>query len=121
ERRGHRFRTRTDTELNVHLYEEQGPGLIDHLRGMFAFAVWDHRRRQLLLARDRLGEKPLFYAYRPGRVLLFASELKSLLVDPDVRPTIDLAAVDTSLSLLYIPPHATLFNDIKQHPPAHYL
>jgi len=121
ERRGHRFRTRTDTEVIVHLYEEEGPGLLDHLRGMFAFAVWDHRRRQLLLARDRLGEKPLFYAYRPGRVLLFASELKSLLVDPDVRPTIDLAAVDTYLSLLYIPAPATIFNEIKKLPAAHYL
>src|SRR3989475_4857801 len=88
---------------------------------MFAFAVWDHRRRQLLLARDRLGEKPLFYSYRPGRVLLFASELKSLLVDSDVRPTIDLAAVDTYLSLLYIPAPATIFNEIKKLPAAHYL
>src|SRR6266567_952586 len=121
ERRGHRFRTRTDTEVIVHLYEEEGPGLLDHLRGMFAFAVWDHRRRQLLLARDRLGEKPLFYAYRPGRVLLFASELKSLLVDSDVRPSIDLAAVDTYLSLLYIPAPATIFNEIKKLPAGHYL
>src|SRR3989449_5409956 len=121
ETRGHRFQTRTDTEVIVHLYEEYGPGLLAHLRGMFAFAVWDHRRRQLLLARDRLGEKPLFYSYRPGRVLLFASELKSLLVDSDVRPTIDLAAVDTYLSLLYIPAPATIFNEIKKLPAAHYL
>src|SRR5881628_925864 len=103
ERRGHCFRTRTDTEVIVHLYEEEGAGLVEHLRGLFAFAVWDRRRRQLLLARDRLGEKPLFYAYRPGRALLFASELKSLLVDPDIRPSVDLAAVDAYLSLLYIP------------------
>src|SRR5262249_34235289 len=101
--RGHRFVTRTDTEVLVHLYEEAGPGLLPHLRGMFAFAVWDQPRQQLLLVRDRLGEKPLFYAYRPGRALVFASELKSLLVDPDLRPSIDLAAVDAYLSLLYIP------------------
>src|ERR1043166_192299 len=100
EDRGHHFRTQSDTAVIVHLYEEEGAGLLKHLRGMFAFAVWDQRRRQLLLARDRLGEKPLFYAYRPGRALLFASELKSLLVDPDIRPSIDLAAVDAYLSLL---------------------
>lgn len=121
EDRGHHFRTQSDTEVIVHLYEEEGAGLLKHLRGMFAFAVWDQRRRQLLLARDRLGEKPLFYAYRPGRALLFASELKSLLVDPDIRPSIDLAAVDAYLSLLYIPAPATIFNEIKKLPAAHYL
>ena len=121
ERRGHRFRTRTDTEVIVHLYEEKGAGLLEHLRGMFAFAVWDHRRRQLLLARDRLGEKPLFYAYRPGRSLLFASELKSLLVDPDIRPSINVGAVDQYLSLLYIPAPASIFNEIKKLPAGHYL
>src|SRR2546422_2477722 len=92
ERRGHHFRTRTDTEVIVHLYEEKGPGLLEYLRGMFAFAVWDGRQRRLLLARDRLGEKPLFYAHRPGRALLLASELKSLLVDPDIPPSINLSA-----------------------------
>ena len=121
ERRGHRFRTRTDTEVIVHLYEEKGAGLLENLRGMFAFAVWDHRRRQLLLARDRLGEKPLFYAYRPGRALLFASELKSLLVDPDIRPSINVGAVDQYLSLLYIPAPASIFNEIKKLPAGHYL
>src|SRR5436309_4819429 len=121
ERRGHRFRTQSDTEVIVHLYEEEGAGLLKHLRGMFAFAVWDHRRRTLLLARDRLGEKPLFYAYRPGRALLFASELKSLLVDPDIRPSINVGAVDQYLSLLYIPAPASIFNEIKKLPAGHYL
>jgi asparagine synthase (glutamine-hydrolysing) len=121
ERRGHCFRTRTDTEVIVHLYEDEGPGLLEHLRGMFAFALWDVRRRQLLLARDRLGEKPLFYAHRPGRALLFASELKSLLVDPEIQPSINLAAVDQYLSLLYIPAPATIFSEIKKLPAGHYL
>ena len=121
ERRGHRFRTRTDTEVIVHLYEEKGPGLLEYLRGMFAFAVWDGRQRRLLLARDRLGEKPLFYAHDPGRALLFASELKSLLVDPDIRPSIDVAAVDQYLSLLYISAPASIFNEIKKLPAGHYL
>ncbi len=121
ERRGHCFRTRTDTEVIVHLYEDEGPGLLEHLRGMFAFALWDVRRRQLLLARDRLGEKPLFYAHRPGRALLFASELKSLLVDPEIQPSINVAAVDQYLSLLYIPAPATIFSEIKKLPAGHYL
>jgi asparagine synthase (glutamine-hydrolysing) len=121
EQRGHRFRTRTDTEVIVHLYEDEGTGLLAHLRGMFAFAVWDARRRRLLLARDRLGEKPLFYAYSPGRALLFASELKSLLVDPDLRPSLDLTAIDQYLSLLYVPAPASIFKEVKKLPAGHYL
>ena len=74
--RGHRFRTQTDTEVIAHLYEDHGPELVNHLRGMFAFAVWDQRRRRLLLARDRLGIKPLYYGEVNGR-LVFASELKA--------------------------------------------
>jgi asparagine synthase (glutamine-hydrolysing) len=121
ERRGHRFRTRTDTEVIVHLYEEKGPGLLADLRGMFAFAVWDRRQRRLLLARDRLGEKPLFYTHRPGRALLFASEMKSLLVDPDLRLSLNVAAVDQYLSLLYIPAPASIFREIAKLPAGHYL
>jgi asparagine synthase (glutamine-hydrolysing) len=79
--RGHRFRTHSDTETIIHLYEELGPGCVERLRGMFAFAIWDEPRQRLLLARDRLGKKPLVYRHEPGR-LMFASELKSLLAVP---------------------------------------
>lgn len=121
EGKGHRFKTRTDTEVIVHLYEECGVGLLDHLRGMFAFALWDQRRRQLLLARDRLGEKPLFYADIPGKSLLFASELKSLLADRELALSLNPAAVDQFLSFLFIPAPASIYNEIKKLPPAHYL
>lgn len=121
EGKGHRFTTRTDTEVIVHLYEEYGAGLLHYLRGMFAFAVWDRPRRQLLLARDRLGEKPLFYAFIEGKSLLFASELKSLLVDPDLQISLNLAAVDQYLSLLYIPAPATIFKEVHKLPAGHYL
>ena len=85
---GHRFRTHSDTETIVHLYEDEGPDCFRHLNGMFALAIWDARRRQLVLARDRLGKKPLVYRHEPGR-LLFASELKSLLEVPGVPREID--------------------------------
>src|SRR5579864_2368741 len=83
ERNGHTFHTASDTETIVHLYEDLGPRCVDRLRGMFAFAIWDVRRRQLLLARDRLGIKPLYYAERDGE-LVFASELKPLLQIPGI-------------------------------------
>src|ERR1051326_3467687 len=83
--RGHVFRTRTDTEISVHLYEEFGVGCVEKLRGMFAFAIWDENRRQLLLARDRVGIKPLYY-WLSARSIAFGSEIKALLADPDVKP-----------------------------------
>ena len=88
QKRGHTFRTASDTETIVHLYEDLGPRCVDRLRGMFAFAIWDTRRRQVLLARDRLGIKPLYYAERDGE-LLFASELKPILQLPSVERSLD--------------------------------
>src|SRR5712692_152075 len=86
--RGHSFYTATDTETIVHLYEEYGTRCVEHLRGMFTFALWDERRRQALLARDRLGIKPLYYAAVNGR-LLFASELKAILQSPEIERRLD--------------------------------
>jgi len=115
---GHRFRTQSDTETLVHLYEDEGPGLLEHLNGMFALAIWDARRRQLLLARDRLGQKPLVYRHEPGR-LLFASELKSLLQVPGVPRQIDPQALDEYLTYQYVPHPRTIFRGICKLPPGH--
>src|SRR5436305_10928423 len=97
EAKGHRFRTRSDTEVLVHLYEEHGDRLVDRLRGMFAFALWDRRRRRLVLARDRLGIKPL-YLYRDADKLLFGSELKAILAHPGVAGAVDPAALEDYLT-----------------------
>jgi asparagine synthase (glutamine-hydrolysing) len=108
ERRGHRFATHADTEVIVHLYEEQGPRCVERLNGMFAIALWDGSRRELVLARDRFGKKPLYYA-ELGGTLLFGSELKSLLEDPRCPRTLDYAALSRYLALEYVPaPHAIL-------------
>jgi asparagine synthase (glutamine-hydrolysing) len=102
---GHKFRTDSDTETIVHLYEDEGPECFSHLNGMFAVALWDANRRRLVLGRDRLGKKPLVYRQEPGR-LLFASELKSLLEVPGLPRDIDPAAVDEYLTYQYVPhPH----------------
>jgi len=116
---GHRFRTRSDTETIVHLYEDHGPGFLEHLVGMFALAVWDARRGQLLLARDRLGKKPLVYRHEPGR-LLFASQLKSLLEVPGVPRDVDPQALDQYLTYQYVPHPLTIFRGIAKLPPGHY-
>ena len=120
ESRGHIFRTRTDTEVIVHGYEEWGDGVVERFRGMFAFALWDEPRRRLLLARDRVGVKPLHYAALPGSIV-FGSEIKSLLRDPEVPRDWSAEAIDAYLTLLYIPAPATVFHAIKKLPPAHYL
>jgi asparagine synthase (glutamine-hydrolysing) len=120
ESRGHRFRTRSDTEILVHLYEEQGESLVERLRGMFAFALWDRTRRQLLLARDRLGIKPL-YVYRDGEKLLFGSELKAILAHPDVDCTLNLTALEDYLAFGFVPGAKSIFRRVEKLPPAHVL
>lgn len=113
---GHEFRTDGDTEVIVHLYEEHGLGFVQHLRGMFALAIWDEPRRRLVLARDRIGQKPLCYRLEPGR-LAFASELKSLLQIPDVPRNLNHASVLRFLTLQYVPhPHAILEGFAKLPP-----
>ena len=116
---GHQFRTHSDTEAIVHLYEEEGPEFATHLNGMFALAFWDAKRQQLILARDRLGKKPLVYRHEPGR-LLFASELKSLLEVPGVPREIDPQALDEYLTYQYVPHPRTIFRGIAKLPPGHY-
>lgn len=118
EANGHGFQTNSDTEVLVHLYEEDGPELVHRLRGMFAFALWDSKTRSLLLARDRLGKKPLVYAHDTSG-LRFASELKSLLVDPAVQRDVDPDALDEYLTYQYSPPPRTIFRSIRKLPPAH--
>ncbi len=115
----HTFRTSSDTETIVHLYEEEGPECVKRLRGMFAFAIWDSRERRLVIARDRLGVKPLVYRLEPGR-LAFASELKSLLQMPDMPRELDPTALDHYLALQYVPHPRTIFRGIQKLPPAHY-
>jgi asparagine synthase (glutamine-hydrolysing) len=116
---GHRFRTQSDTETIVHLYEDKGPDCLGCLNGMFALALWDARQRQLLLARDRLGKKPLVYRVEPGR-LLFASELKSLLAVPGMTREISPQAIDAYLTYQYVPHPQTIFCGICKLPPGHY-
>ena len=118
--RGHRFETETDTETIVHLYEDHGAGCVDHLRGMFAFAIWDRRRRALLLARDRLGKKPLFFRATETAVW-FASEPRAILVDPDVPREPDFEAIDAYLRYQYVPHPRCAFKGICKLPPAHLL
>jgi asparagine synthase (glutamine-hydrolysing) len=120
EKKGHRFRTRSDTETIIHLYEEYGERCVEHLRGMFAFAIWDEKRQRLLLARDRLGKKPLHY-YLDDQRLIFASELKAILQDRTVLRQIDLVALREYLAYQYVPGSKTIFEGIKKVPPAHVL
>jgi asparagine synthase (glutamine-hydrolysing) len=120
EKRGHHFYTHSDTEVIVHLYEEMGSNCVQKLRGMFAFAVWDTRRRRLLLARDRLGVKPLHYAFSDGR-LFFASEIKSILAVAPELATVDQRALWQYMCFGYIPDPATAFLAIQKLAPGHVL
>jgi asparagine synthase (glutamine-hydrolysing) len=117
---GHRLATQGDSEVIAHLYEDHGDAVVDHLRGMFAFALWDRRRRRLLLARDRVGKKPLLYAERGGR-LWFGSEARALLQDPEVPRDPDLDAIDAFLHLGYVPDPQSAFAALRKLPPAHRL
>src|SRR5713101_881959 len=117
---GHAFTTQSDTEVLVHGYEEWGEAMVERLNGMFAFAVIDRRRRRLLLARDRMGIKPLHYAI-DGRRLVFASELKALVCDPALRRDIDPVALDEYLALEFVPSPRSIVRGISKLPPAHTL
>jgi len=120
ERRGHRFSTSSDTEVIVHGYDEWGEGVFNRLHGMFGIALWDRRTSTLLLARDRLGIKPLFYAELGGR-LLFGSELKSLLATGEIDREIDPAALEHYLAFLYTPPDQSILRGVRKLPPGHLL
>ena len=119
--RGHTFRTSSDTEVIVHLYEEIGEDFVTRLRGMFAIALWDERKRKVVLARDRMGKKPLFYAMVPGKGLVFGSEIKALLQDPLIKAELNNEALDSYLSLLYVPAPLTMFSGIHKLPAGHIL
>jgi len=117
---GHRFYTATDTEVIVHAYEQWGQGAVGRLRGMFGLAIWDARSRTLLVARDRIGIKPMYYAQVSGR-LYFGSELKSLLEAPDLPRDLDANALDHYLSFLYTPRDGSIFKSVRKLPPGHLL
>ena len=118
ERAGYRFRSTSDTEVLLALYERDGEHMVRHLRGMFAFALWDSTRRRLLLVRDRLGKKPLFY-FQHAHGLTFGSEPKALLQDPEVPAEPDEEALSLYLGLGYVPAPWSAFRGMKKLPPAH--
>jgi asparagine synthase (glutamine-hydrolysing) len=120
QKKGHRFKTNSDTETIIHAYEEYGEDCVTYLNGMFGFAIWDEKQRKLLLARDHIGIKPLFYSYK-GNKIWFGSEIKALLQDPAVERELDIFALDQFLSLEYIPAPRTIYKNIKKLPAGHYL
>lgn len=118
--KGHTFCSESDTEVIVHLYEEMGQRVVDRLRGMFAFALWDANERRLLVARDRVGKKPLFYRH-DGRSIVFASEVRALFADPSVPREPDLTAIHHYLTYQYVPSSFGAFKGISKLPPAHVM
>src|SRR6516162_241087 len=120
EARGHRYRTRSDTETIVHLYEEYGQDCVKHLRGMFAFGIWDRRARRLFIARDRLGIKPLYYAF-DGKRLLFGSEIKAILAHPGMHPEFNQSTLTEYLAFGYISRAETMYAGIQKLSPGHTL
>jgi len=119
-KKGHRFKTKTDTEVIVHCYEEYGRECLSQLRGMFAFAIWNAERKELFLARDRVGIKPLYYSILKDS-FLFGSEIKAILCDGTVPRDLDFPAINRFLNYLYLPGEKTLFKSVQKLPPAHYL
>lgn len=119
-KKGHQFKSKSDTEVILHAYEEWRVECLDHFRGMFAFAIWDSKSQRLFIARDRLGKKPLVYFRDKGR-FAFASEIKALLQLPEVERKVDNSALHHYLTYQYVPCPDTIFEGIKKLPPAHYL
>src|SRR5690606_10218381 len=119
--KGHVFRTRCDTEVIVHAWEEWGERCLDRFNGMFAFALWDRRTETLFLARDRLGVKPLYYTVLAGGEVIFGSELKALQKHPRFDRTIDPTAVEDYFCFGYIPDPKTIFKNARKLAPAHFL
>ncbi len=120
EARGHVFRSRTDTEVIVHAYEEYGPRCVERFNGMFAFAIWDSSRRELFIARDRLGIKPLYYYFKDGR-LAFASEIKAILENPEVEREINYQSLYYYIGYEFVPAPDTIFRNIYKLPPGHFM
>lgn len=118
--KGHTFRSESDTEVIIHAYEEYGPGCVEKLRGMFAFAIWDANKRRLFVARDRVGIKPLYY-FHSTSTFYFASELKAIISEPGLPRAINFEALRTFFSFNYLPGSATLFKGIFRLSPGHYL
>ncbi|MBS7657492.1 asparagine synthase (glutamine-hydrolyzing) [Candidatus Bathyarchaeota archaeon] len=118
--RGHIFKTKSDTEVIVHLYEEYSESCIEQLRGMFAFAIWDRNKKRLILARDRVGIKPLYY-WKSSNSLVFASEIKAILEDPSVTREINFNMIDRFLSFFFMPGEETILRGIYKLLPGHYL
>ncbi len=120
EKKGHKFTTKSDTEILPHLYEEYGDGLLEHVNGMYAFSLWDARAKKLIIARDRFGEKPLYYGVLDGK-LIWASELKAIIAHPAVKPELDLNALRHYVSFDYVPAPMSIFKGIHKLPAAHVL
>jgi asparagine synthase (glutamine-hydrolysing) len=120
-KRGHELYTKSDTEAVLHLYEEYGVDCLQHLRGMFAFAVWDEVENTLFLARDRVGKKPLLYSHQPNGDIIFGSEFTAVLEHPAVTREVDMQAIDSYMSYLCVPAPQTAFKSIRKLEPGHWL
>lgn len=121
EKQGDRFYTHSDTEVILHLYDKYGVDCVQHLRGMFAFAIWDEREKSLFIARDRVGKKPLLYSHRSNGDLIFGSEFRSLLAHPAISREVDYEAIHHYLTFLCVPAPLTAYQQIRKLEPAHWL